>query len=75
MTLTEMRDYVIGSGWDYNGTCGCSINMYKYSKPTSPNYEIRIGVNVDTFEIRHHGRTMKKGNGTNFLQYYGEVFP
>lgn len=74
MTLTEMRDYVIGQGWGYIGTCGCSTNMYKYSKSDKVGFEIRIGTRADLFQIREWGRTVRQGNGSNFLEYYAAIF-
>lgn len=74
MTLTEVRDFLIGAGWRYIGTCGCSTNMYKYNHPTNIGYEMRVGVKADRFEIRHQGRTIRQGTTETFNQIYGSVF-
>jgi len=74
MTLTELRDFLISNQWRYIGTCGCSTNMYKYNHHTRRGYEIRVGVKVDRFEIRHQGRTIRQGNTDNFTEIYNNVF-
>lgn len=74
MTLTECRDFVIGRGWNYSGTCGCSTNMYKYKKPTQGSYEIRIGIRAEIYSIRQFERTIRQGNINEFETNYNQLF-
>ena len=70
-----MTKYVIAKWWEYHGTCGCKVNMHKYKTGIYPYYEIRIGVKVNKFEIRKHGRTIFQGSGQElFEQLYEKEF-
>ena len=74
--MAAINDLILNKGWNCIGTCGCSVNMYKYVNTDYKGYEIRIAVNGSgQYSIRHMDISRESGKGIDQLQAsYNRLF-
>jgi len=70
-----MKEHITSLGWNYIGSCNCGGgNWNKYSHHDIQGYQIRLGKDGIKFEIRLHGRGIRKAKEPIFISTYEQIF-